>query len=117
VTQETAAVGETGLGAEEDKFSGPVKLDQAGEEQAAEERAQHPHRQQEGRTGRDPAPAVEREAAAGHDHVDMRMVRQRRAPGVEHRGDADEDITRRRWQRRDQDHEVTTPPPTTSSPS
>ena len=32
---------------------------------------------------------VERDAAARHDHVDMRMVGHRRAPGVEHGGDAD----------------------------
>ena len=32
---------------------------------------------------------VERDAAARHDHVHMRMVRQRRAPSVEHGGDAD----------------------------
>src|SRR5271163_1741429 len=50
VTQETALVGETGLGAEEGKLSGPVELDQPGEEQAAEKRTQHPHRQQEGWT-------------------------------------------------------------------
>ena len=29
------------------------------------------------------------DAAARHDHVDVRMVDQRRAPGVEHGGDAD----------------------------
>src|ERR1700693_625554 len=74
VTKEQAAVGKTGLGAEEGKSSGRVELDQPGEEQAAEEHAQHPHRQEEGRTGRYPAPPVERYAAARHDHVDMRMV-------------------------------------------
>ena len=89
MTQEEAAVGETGLGAEEGKSSRLMELDQPGEEQAAEERAQHPHRQQEGRTRRYPAPPVERDAAARHDHVDMRMVRHRRSPGVEHGGDAD----------------------------
>ena len=46
-------------------------------------------RQQESRPGRDPALAVERDAAAGHDHVDVRVVGQCRAPGVEHGGDAD----------------------------
>ena len=49
MTQERAVVGETGLGAEEGKPSRPVQFDQPGEEQAAKERAQHPHRQQEGR--------------------------------------------------------------------
>jgi hypothetical protein len=71
VTQEEAVVGETGLGAEEGKSSGPMELDQPGQEQAAEECAQHSHRQQEGRTGRYPALPVERDAAAWHDHVDM----------------------------------------------
>ena len=49
----------TGLGAEEGKSSGRVELDQPGEEQAAEEHAQHPHRQEEGWTRRYPAPPVE----------------------------------------------------------
>src|SRR5271157_343806 len=39
MTQEDATIGETGLGAEEGKSSGPVALDQPGEEQAAKERA------------------------------------------------------------------------------
>ena len=41
-TQEQAAVGETCLGAEEGKSPGLIEFDQLGEEQAAEERAQHP---------------------------------------------------------------------------
>ena len=70
-------------------MSGRVELDQPGEEQAAKEQTQHPHRQQEGGTRRYPAPPVERDAAARHDHVDMRMVCHRRSPCVEHGGDAD----------------------------
>ena len=66
-----------------------MERDQPGEEQAAEELAEHAHGQKEGGARRYPAPPVERDAAAGHDHVDMRMVRHRRAPGVEHGGDAD----------------------------
>ena len=62
------------LGCREGKSSGAMELGQPGEEQAAEERAQHPHRQQEGRTRKYPAPAVERDAAARHDHVDMGTV-------------------------------------------
>jgi hypothetical protein len=89
VTQEKAVVGETGLVAEEGKSSDPVELDQPGEEQTAEEPAQYPHRQQEGRTGRYPALPIGRDAAAWHDHVDMGMVRHRRSPCVEHSGDAD----------------------------
>jgi len=36
-----------------------------------------------------PPRAINGDAAARHDHVDMGMMRQRRAPGVKHRGDAD----------------------------
>jgi len=75
VAQEQAPIGEIDQMAEEGQLPGLVELDQPGDEQAAEERAQHPHRQQEGRAGRDPALPVERDAAARHDHVDMRMVR------------------------------------------
>jgi hypothetical protein len=33
--------------------------------------------------------SIERDAAAGHDDMDVRVVRQRRAPSVQHRGEAD----------------------------
>jgi hypothetical protein len=49
MAQETARVGQIGLSAEEDELAGFVQRAQLGEKQAAEERAQHPHRQQEGR--------------------------------------------------------------------
>ena len=75
--------------AEEGEPAGVMERDQPGEEQAAEQLAQHAHRQEEGRARRYPALPVERDAAARHDHVDVRMVRHRRAPGVEHGGDAD----------------------------
>ena len=54
------------------------------------------NRRESTRTGRkklrpagDPAVAILRQAAARHDHVHVRMMRHRRAPGVQHRGDAD----------------------------
>ncbi len=50
VTRKNSTITEISLGAEEGKSSGCVELDQPGEEQAAEEHAQHPHRQEEGRT-------------------------------------------------------------------
>src|SRR5271166_5050542 len=80
VTQKNPTISESSLGAEEGKLAGGVELDQPGEEQAAEEHAQYPHWQEEGRTGRYPAPPVERDAAARHDHVDVRMVCHRRSP-------------------------------------
>ncbi len=66
-----------------------VQFEQPGQEQPAEQFSEHTHRQQKGRSGRHPALTVERDATAGHDHVDVRMVRQRRTPAVEHGGDAD----------------------------
>ena len=45
VAQEQTVVGEAGLGAEAGKSPRLMELDQPSEEQAAKERAQHPHRQ------------------------------------------------------------------------
>ena len=89
MAQEGAAVGEVRHAAEEAEPPGIVQRHQPGEEQAAEQLAQHAHRQEERRARRYPAAAVERDAAARHDHVDVRMVGHRRAPGVKHGGDAD----------------------------
>ena len=63
--------------------------DQLLQEQPAEQAREHAHRQEEAGPARHPALAVERDAAARHDHVDVRVMGQRRAPGMEHRGDAD----------------------------
>ena len=87
--QEGARVPQIGLAAEEGELAGFVQRDQSGQEQSTEKRAQHPHRQQERRTRRYPPPPVERDAAARHDHVDMRMMGHRRAPGVQHGDNAD----------------------------
>ena len=59
------------------------------EEEPAEETRQHAHGQEEAGLAGDPARPVRRQAAAGHDDVDMRMMGQRRAPGVQHGGEAD----------------------------
>jgi hypothetical protein len=57
--------------------------------QPAKEHREHAHRQEEARFGRDPRGAIGREPAARHDHVQVRMMGHRRAPGVEDRGDPD----------------------------
>ncbi len=57
--------------------------------QAAKQPRQHPHRQEEIGPASDPTLAVGRDAAAGHDAMHMRMMGERRAPGVQHHGDAD----------------------------
>ena len=51
MAQEQAGVGETDLAPEVGEPSGLMQLDQPGQEQTAEESAQHTHRQKEGRTG------------------------------------------------------------------
>ena len=59
------------------------------EEDAPEQAREDAHREEEARPARDPARIVEDDAAAGHDAVDMLVVGERRAPGVEHRSHAD----------------------------
>jgi hypothetical protein len=59
------------------------------EKQAAEETRQNAHGEEEAGLAGDPAPAVRRQAAAGNDDVDMWMMGERRAPGVQHGGEAD----------------------------
>jgi hypothetical protein len=59
------------------------------EEQPAEQAREHPDGQEEAWPAGDPARAVGGQAAARHDHVDVRMMRHRRAPSMQHGGDAD----------------------------
>ena len=59
------------------------------EEQPAEQAREHSHGQEEARPAGDPARSVARQAAARHDHVDVRVMGQRRSPAVKHGGEAD----------------------------
>ena len=59
------------------------------EKQAAEETRQNAHGQEEAGLAGDPARPVRRQGAAGNDDVDMGMMGERRAPGVQHGGQAD----------------------------
>ena len=59
------------------------------EKQAAEETRQHAHGQEEAGLAGDPTRPVRRQAAPGNNDVDVRMVSERGAPGVEHGGEAD----------------------------
>ena len=60
---------------------------EAGEEFAAEERAEDMDGEEKVGRRRNPARAVERESAAGDDAVDVRMKQERAGPGVQDRGD------------------------------
>ena len=75
--------------AEELQAAGLVGGEQPLQEQPSEQAREHAHRQEEAGAARYPALAVERDAAARHDHVDVRVMGHRRAPGMEDRGDAD----------------------------
>jgi hypothetical protein len=66
-----------------------VQGQQPAQEQAPEQLAEHTNRQQECRSRSDPALIIKGDAAAWHDHVHMRVVGERRSPGVQHGGDAD----------------------------
>ena len=78
---EGVGVRESGQVAEEDQRASAMQRAQPLNEQAAKQPGQHPHMQEEARAAGNPAGAVQRQAAAGDDHVDMGMVGQRRAPG------------------------------------
>lgn len=88
MTQEGASVGQVCHRSDQGEPARLVQRDQPGEEQATGQLAEYAYREQEGRARRDPAAPVRRDAATRHDHVDMRMVHHRRAPGVKDRGDA-----------------------------
>src|SRR3546814_16057630 len=62
---------------------------QSGEEQPAEQGAEHADRQQEGRACGYPARPIARDAPAGHAHVDVGMMGESGSPGVKNGGDAD----------------------------
>ena len=59
------------------------------QEQSPEQPREHADGEEEAGPAGYPALAVERDAAARHDDVHMRMMGERRAPGVEHGGEAD----------------------------
>src|SRR6202046_228805 len=86
---ERTLVCERGEIAEEVQSTGLLQRGEAVEEEAAEQAREDAHGQEEAGPAGDPARAVRRQAAAGNDDVDMGMMGQRRAPGVEDGGEAD----------------------------
>ena len=59
------------------------RVAEPGDDFAPKDLAQHLHREKEGRPRVDPPRAVGRQAARGHDAVDVRMMQQALSPGVE----------------------------------
>src|SRR5207342_3207302 len=85
---ERSLVGEPYMIAEELQAAGMVRGDQHLQKQPAEQRRENLYRQEIARSARDPLRSIRRQAATRHDHVDMPVVRQRRAPGVQYRHEA-----------------------------
>ncbi len=56
--------------------------------EAPEQRGEHEHRQEEAAPAGNPTRAVRRDAAAGRDHVHMRVMGHCRTPGMEHGDEA-----------------------------
>ena len=63
--------------------------DELFQKQPAEQPRQHAHRQEEARPAGHPTLAVQGNAAARNDHVNVRMMGERRSPCVQHGGHAD----------------------------
>src|SRR5262249_1107801 len=74
---------------EESQFAGVEGVLQLAQEQPAEQPPQHAHRQEETGATSDPAGTVKRGPAAGNDAMDVRMMLQGLAPGVENHGHAE----------------------------
>ncbi len=87
--RERPRIGEGRVIAEELQVAGLVGRDQLLQEQPSKEPREHAYGQEEAGAARYPARAVERDAAARYDHVDVRMMGHGRAPGVQYRRDAD----------------------------
>jgi len=74
---------------EELETSGLVSRDQLLQEQPPEQCRQYLDAQKVVRSARNPLGAIRRQTTARHHHMHMRMVRQRRAPRVQNRHEAD----------------------------
>jgi hypothetical protein len=76
--REGLALGERRVSAEEAEVAGLMRRRQLLQDQPAEQAREHAHGQEEAGPACDPARAVEREAAARRDAVDVRVVGERR---------------------------------------
>src|SRR5512137_221703 len=94
LAQRNDALGESAWFAERRQLAEKAKLAfverrlQGGEEQSTEQARQRLHRQEEAWLANDPALAAQRDSAARDDAMDMGMMGERLAPGVENREQA-----------------------------
>ncbi len=75
--------------AEERQRARRVGIGEPGQEEPPEQAGEHPHRQEEAGPACDPSLPIVRDAAARHDDVEVRVMGHRRAPAVQHGGEAD----------------------------
>jgi len=75
--------------AEELHLARGERLLQSLDEAATEQARQHAHRQEKPRSTGDPSAAIRRQSAAGHDAMQVGVVREVLPPGVEHGKEAD----------------------------
>jgi len=87
--RERLRIGESGMIAEERQVASLVGGDQLLQKQPAKQAREHAHWQEKAGPARYPTLAVERDASARHDHMDVRVMGHGRAPAVQHGGDAD----------------------------
>ena len=66
-----------------------MRLGEQAQNLAPEQAPEHVDVHEEVRLGRDPSRPILGQPATRHDHVHVRMMRHRRAPGMQHSGDAD----------------------------
>jgi hypothetical protein len=86
---EGLGIGQRSVLTEELQLPCAMSLHEFFEEATTERPRQHAHRQEETWLATHPRLAVGREPAAWHNTVHVRMMRQRRAPGMQHQGRAD----------------------------
>src|SRR5271165_7178140 len=77
-------LGEVGCGAEAAEFSFFISLQEEGQHLAPEEAAEYAHRQEEAGSAGDPAGVIEGKSTGGDQAMQVRMVTQVLAPGMEY---------------------------------
>src|SRR5215468_5422534 len=80
IGREGFCIRERSVLAEELQLPGLVRSGELLQDQPAEQAREHAHAEKEIGAALDPARPVERDAAARHDHVNMWMMGERRAP-------------------------------------
>jgi hypothetical protein len=82
-------IGKPGMGVEELQLAGGVRMHEHRQHLPPEQACQHVDMDKEVGARGDPSRMIEREPSTWHDHMHVRMVGERRAPGVQHGRDTD----------------------------